>query len=280
MNMKFHIITLFLLLNCILMDAQVMVTKDVDYINDSVYDNGKDLLDIYMPNDEKDVPVIVYFHGGALLMGNKSWGGDIGNKVAKSGIGLVSVNYRLSPEFQHPTHINDVAAETAWVINNIEAYGGNPEKVYIAGHSAGAYLAALLAVDFSLLKAHSIVDSQIVGAILISPFLYVEETAKDRIERDSIYKTIWGNEPQSWMQASVTPHILPHRDSILLIYADGDDDWRKEQIKRFAKEMTGAGNLHILTNEVSNRNHMTLISAIPDNDDMIVNLIRDFILKE
>ncbi len=223
MNMKFYIITLFLLLNCFLIDAQVMVTKDVDYINDFVYEKDKDLLDVYMPKEAKDVPVIVYFHGGALLMGNKSWGEDIGTKVAESGIGLVSVNYRLSPEFEHPTHVNDVAAATAWVINNIAAYGGNPQRVYIAGHSAGAYLAALLAIDFSLLKAHSILDSQIVGAILISPFLFVEQTAKDRIEKDSIYKTIWGNEPQSWTQASVTPYILPHRDNMLLIYADEDE---------------------------------------------------------
>lgn len=280
MNLKFYVTSLLLILSTALANAQVIVTEDIDYIADSVYDDDKDFLDIYMPEGKKDAPVIVYFHGGALLMGNKSWGEDIGNKVAESGIGLVSVNYRLSPEFQHPTHIKDVAAATAWVINNIEAYGGNPQKVYIAGHSAGAYLAALLAIDFSLLKTHSIVDSQIVGAILISPFLFVEETAKDRIERDSIYKTIWGNELQNWIQASVTPHILPHRDNILLIYADGDDDWRKKQINRFAKEMKAAGNLRIFTNEVSNRTHLTIISAIPDNDDMIVNLISDFILKE
>ena len=280
MNLKFYATSLLLILSTVLVNAQVIVTKDIDYITDSVYDDDKDFLDIYMPEDKKEVPVIVYIHGGALLMGNKSWGEGIGNKVAESGIGLVSVNYRLSPEFQHPTHLNDVAAATAWVINNIEAYGGNPQKVYIGGHSAGAYLAALVAIDFSVLQAHNIMDSKIAGAILISPFLFVEETAKVRIERDSIYKTIWGNEPQSWIQASVTPHILPNRDNILLIYADGDDDWRKEQINRFAKEMTSAGNLRILTNEVSDRNHTSIISAILDNDDMIANLIIDFVLKE
>ncbi len=280
MNLKFYATSLLLILSTVLVNAQVIVTKDIDYIDDSVYDDDKDFLDIYMPEDKKEVPVIVYIHGGALLMGNKSWGEGIGNKVAESGIGLVSVNYRLSPEFQHPTHLNDVAAATAWVINNIEAYGGNPQKVYIGGHSAGAYLAALVAIDFSVLQAHNIMDSKIAGAILISPFLFVEETAKVRIERDSIYKTIWGNEPQSWIQASVTPHILPNRDNILLIYADGDDDWRKEQINRFAKEMTSAGNLRILTNEVSDRNHTSIISAILDNDDMIANLIIDFVLKE
>lgn len=280
MNMKFYCCTLLLLLSSILADAQVIVTKDVDYINDSVYDNGKDLLDIYMPQGKKNVPVIVYFHGGALLMGDKSLGESIGNKIAESGIGLVSVNYRLSPEFQHPTHVNDAAAATAWVIKNIDGYGGNPLKVYVGGHSAGAYLAALLAIDPSLLQIHKIEDSKLAGAVLISPFLYVEETAKDRIEKDSIYQTIWGNDPQSWIQASVKPHILPNRDNILLIYADGDDAWRKEQNERFATAMTSAGNLRVFTKEVPNRTHTTLIKAILDNDDMIVNLLSDFVMKE
>ena len=280
MNMKFYCCTLLLLLSSILADAQVIVTKDVDYMNDSVYDNGKDLLDIYMPQGKKNVPVIVYFHGGALLMGDKSLGESIGNKIAESGIGLVSVNYRLSPEFQHPTHVNDAAAATAWVIKNIDGYGGNPLKVYVGGHSAGAYLAALLAIDPSLLQIHKIEDSKLAGAVLISPFLYVEETAKDRIEKDSIYQTIWGNDPQSWIQASVKPHILPNRDNILLIYADGDDAWRKEQNERFATAMTSAGNLRVFTKEVPNRTHTTLIKAILDNDDMIVNLLSDFVMKE
>ncbi|MFT4849018.1 MAG: carboxylesterase type B, partial [Sediminicola sp.] len=70
MNMKFYCCTLLLLLSSILADAQVSVTKDLDYMNDSVYDNGKDLLDIYMPQGKENVPVIVYFHGGALLMGD------------------------------------------------------------------------------------------------------------------------------------------------------------------------------------------------------------------
>ena len=279
MNMKFYTASLLIILSAVLVNAQVIVTSDIDYIADSVYNDNKDFLDIYMPEGKNDAPVIVYFHGGALLMGNKSWGKDIGYKVAESGIGLVSVNYRLSPDFQHPAHLNDAAAATAWVINNIEAYGGNPQKVYVGGHSAGAYLAALLAIDSSLLQIHEIEDSKLAGAVLISPFLYVEETAKDRIEKDSIYQTIWGNDPQSWIQASVTPHILPNRDNILLIYADGDDDWRKEQNERFATAMTAAGNLRVITKEVPNRAHLTLLTAILDDDDMIVNLIRDFVIK-
>ncbi|WP_296705628.1 alpha/beta hydrolase [Algoriphagus sp.] len=278
--MKLTVLTLFLLLNAPCVNAQVKIFKDIDYINESDYQDDKDLLDIYLPEGKKNVPVIVYFHGGALLMGDKSWGEDIGNKLAESGIGLVSVNYRLSPNVQHPDHVKDAAAAYEWVKNNIEAYGGNPEQIYVGGHSAGAYLAALLSVDFSLLQARGIPGSDIAGAILISPFLYVEETAKDRIAMDSTYKSIWGTDPENWLKASVTPHILPNRDNILLIYADGDDAWRKEQNERFASAMRAAGNLNVSTEEVPNRTHGTILTSILATDDKVVSLISDFILKD
>ena len=278
--MKPYIIPLLLLFQTLYMNAQVVVTRNIDYIGDAVHEKDKDLLDIYMPKGKKEVPVVVYFHGGALLRGNKSLGVNIGLKVAEKGVGLISANYRLSPDFQHPMHVNDAAAATAWVLENIATYGGDPKKVYVCGHSAGGYLAALIAIDSTLKSTSDILYNQIKGTIPISPFLYVEETAKDRIEKDPIHTTIWSNDPQKWGAASVTPHILPRRDNILLIYADGDEDWRKEQNERFAKAMSEAGNSQVRTEEVPNRDHSSLLTAILENDDQVVDLILEFIAND
>ena len=259
--------------------AQIKVISDIDYLPEESYENNKDLLDIYMPEGAKDVPVIVYFHGGALLQGDKSWGKDIGTRVAESGVGLISVNYRLSPGVQHPAHTQDAAAATAWVIKYIKHYGGDPEKVYVGGHSAGAYLAALLALDSELIKEAGIDTPSLAGAVLISAFLYVEETAKDRTARDSIYQSIWGMNPQDWFKASVSPHLGPNRDNLLLIYADGDEDWRKEQNQRLVQVLRNAGNQRVKYQEVPNRNHLSLLTDILAEDDQIVQLLCNFILN-
>ncbi len=257
------------------MTAQVIVSNDIDYLPNEVYENDKDLLDIYMPEGRTNVPVIVYFHGGALLKGEKEHGKEIGYRMAKKGIGFVSANYRLSPAFQHPAHVEDAAAATNWVFANIKEYGGNPNQVYLAGHSSGAYLAALLALD----TTYEQINSEIIGSILISPFLYVEETAKDRIAQNDIYKTIWGAMPEEWANASVTPHIKASNPYMLLIYADGDADWRKDQNNRFAKAMKQIGNKKISVKEVPNRDHTTLISKISEEDDKIVRSIMNFIFS-
>lgn len=259
-------------------NAQVNVIQDIDYRENDQYNNNKDLLDIYMPEGAKKVPVLVYFHGGALLKGTKKAGNEIGRKLAASGIGFISANYRLSPEFKHPDHVNDAAAATLWVLRNIADYGGDPSKVYVSGHSSGGYLAALLAVAPTFLKSNDVLP-KIKGGILISAFLYVEETAKDRIAINPIYKSIWGEDPLAWEKASVSSFLSPNKDNILLIYADGDAPWRKAQNQRFAKTLSDFGNQSIILEKVPNRDHGTLITKILSPDDRIVNLIKSFVLE-
>jgi acetyl esterase/lipase len=236
----------------------IVATRDVDYLAGTNYADDKDKLDVFMPEGVAGAPVIVFFHGGAM-------------RFVPEGVGVVSANYRLSPGVMHPSHIQDAAAAFAWVIRNIERYGGDPERVYVSGHSAGAYLATLMALDPAHLAAHGLGLRSIRGTIAISPFLYVEETAKVRP------KTISGEDPDSWMNASVTPHIDPGKGPMLLIYADGDAEWRKGQNDTFAEAMRAAGNRKIRVVEVPNRDHITLLTQMNTADDQIGELVLRFI---
>jgi len=251
--------------------AETVVIQNVDYLEDVAYDDDRDMLDIYMPDGADNVPVVVFFHGGALRMGSKVQAEHVAGRLVSNGIGLISANYRLSPTVTHPAHIEDAAAATAWVIENINQFGGDPENVFVAGHSSGGYLAALLEIDSSHLSAHGLGQTSIQGAIPISPFLYVEETAADRP------KDVWGEDPRDWLHASVTPHIQAGKGPMLLIYADGDADWRRAQNDRFGEAMRAAGNEDVRVIEVPNRDHMSLISKITDSDDQIIDLMTTFI---
>jgi len=262
---------LFLLLGAVSVSAQGVVVRNVDYVSGADYKEGKDLLDIYMPEGADRVPVIVFFHGGALRVGDKGFGQVVAARFVPQGVGVVSASYRLTPSVMHPAHVQDAASATAWVLDNIDRYGGDPENVYVAGHSAGAYLAALLTLDPTHLGAHGLTQSSIRGSIPISAFLYVEETAADRP------KDVWGSDPADWMAASVTPHIGTAKGRMLLIYADGDADWRRRQNDTFGEAMHAAGNQAVYVVEVPNRDHGSLMSAINANDDRIGDLVMRFI---
>ncbi len=251
----------------------VVITRNVDYVAGSDYANDKDKLDLFMPEGIDDAPVLVFFHGGALTAGNKSAGEALATRFVPQGVGIVSANYRLSPGVMHPAHTQDAAAAFAWVVENIERYGGDPERVFVSGHSAGAYLAALVALDPSYLAAHGLGLEAVRGAIPISAFLFVEETARDRI------KTVWGEDPAAWLSASVTPHIVPGRPPMLLIYADGDDAWRRGQNEKFGEAMHAAGNHDIRIVQVPDRNHTSLMSRMNASDDQIRDLVLSFIQR-
>jgi acetyl esterase/lipase len=278
--MKAHKALIVYLVVCfwsVALKAEVVITKDIDYIIAVDYASGRDLLDVYMPEDAKNAPVIVFLHGGALLYGDKTYAKAIAARLAASGVALVSANYRLSPDHAHPSHVRDAAAATAWVINNIAAYGGDPAKVFVAGHSAGAYLAALLAVDRSLMEEHNLSQSALKGTVLISPFLYVEETAPERIASNPATKSIWGEQKEDWLKASVTGFIGPNINNILVIYADGDDLWRKEQNQRFVQDLKSEGNSNVTAIEVRRRTHTTIISKVLEQDDQVGDLILSFV---
>lgn len=140
--------------------AQGIVTRDVDYMVNVDYANGRDRLDVYMPRDAQASPVVVFFHGGALMGGDKRQGQSLASRLVPMGIGVVSANYRLTPTVRHPEHVRDAAAATAWVLRHIGEYGGDPSRVFVSGHSAGAYLATLLALDSTLLAEHGILSER------------------------------------------------------------------------------------------------------------------------
>lgn len=252
--------------------ANGAVTRDLGYLpGEQQYADGRDRLDVHMPDGATNAPVVVFFHGGALMFGDKRQGDTVAERLLPLGIGVVAANYRLSPGVMHPAHVEDAAAALAWTVQNIAEYGGDPERVYVGGHSAGAYLAALLALDPAYVRARGINFEVIAGAVLISPFLYVEETAKERP------KTVWGADPQDWLAASVTPHVGPGKPPFLVIYADGDDGWRKAQNERFAQTMRDAGNPSAEVFELPDRDHTSLITRMNEDGDGIGGRVRRFV---
>lgn len=250
----------------------VVAHRNVDYIPNQDYADNKDKLDIFMPEGAANAPVVVYFHGGALQNGTKAIGEGLAQQLAARGIGLVTANYRLSPTVMHPAHMEDAAAAFAWTKHNIATYGGDPSRVFVSGHSAGAYLAALLALDPQYLGAHRLGLPDIRGSIPISPFLFVEE----HDVAPSRPKTVWGTDEAVWLKASVTPYVGSSKPPMLFIYADGDDDWRREQNQRLVAQLVAKGN-EAGGIEIEHRTHGSVNSMMGEDLDTGMMKIVSFV---
>ncbi|MEZ5975203.1 MAG: alpha/beta hydrolase [Planctomycetota bacterium] len=102
---------------------------------------------MYSPRDAHDAPVVVYVHRGEWIKGDKPEVSFKPKLLNESGTVLVSVNYRLSEEAQHPAQVDDVAAAVRWVYDHIADYGGSPERIVLMGHSAGCHIASMVGLD-------------------------------------------------------------------------------------------------------------------------------------
>lgn len=109
-------------------------------------------VDIYYPESTKNFKTIVWFHGGGLVGGSK----DMPALLKERGICIVSVNYRLSPRAKAPAYIDDAAAAIAWTFENIAKYGGDTSQIYVGGHSAGGFLAFMVALDPTYLGEYGV----------------------------------------------------------------------------------------------------------------------------
>ena len=164
--MKKHHLTLFFLLfvsvSAVLAQDMYKTERDISYIptaEKDAYRIERCKLDVYYPEGRTDFPTIVWFHGGGLEGGNK----HIPQELMERGFAVVSVNYRLSPKVTHPAYIEDAAEAVAWAVNHIEKYGGNKKRIVVSGHSAGGYLALMLALDKSYLAKHHVDADQMMA---------------------------------------------------------------------------------------------------------------------
>ena len=150
------------------------VVKDIPYhITNNPYSQERCNLDIYYPENIKDFCTVVWFHGGGLSAGSKF----IPEELKNCGLAVVAVNYRLLPKASLSDCIDDAASAVAWTFKEIEKYGGNKQKIFVSGHSAGGYLTNMIGMDKKWLKAYNI-DADSIAALIpfsghaISHFAY------------------------------------------------------------------------------------------------------------
>jgi acetyl esterase/lipase len=184
-------------------------TKNISYIpaNSSVKaDPERHLLDVYAPNKKPQtpLPVVVFIHGGNWNSGSKNTYWFIGRRLASQGVVAVVINYRLSPNVLVPDMALDCARAVQWTSQHIGEYGGDPNRIYVMGHSAGGGLAALLATDNELFTRIDMAKNPVKGAILDDPagINMYDYLLKMEYPDDKKYLVSFGKDPAGWKAAS------------------------------------------------------------------------------
>lgn len=249
---------------------EVQTVRDLAYYEGKDADPIKHKLDLYLPKDHKDFPVLFFVHGGAWRSGDKNFFGlyaAVGRAFARHGIGTVVTNYRLSPGVQHPAHVEDVARAFAWTQRNVGQYGGRADQLFLCGHSAGGHLVALLASDDRYLKAVGLDRRAIRGVVPISGVYRVPER---------LFTTVFGSDADAARNASPLTYVRPELPPFLIVYAESDfptcDTGSEEFCQALRERQCAARSLVI-----KDRNHASIILRCSADDDPTARAVRDFI---
>jgi len=205
---------LLLLLASPLLAAEPKVQRDVPYAEPK---HEKLTLDVFAPAEGKNHPVVVWVHGGGWQAGDKK---DVQKKpeaFVDKGFVFVSINYRLLPSVDMRTIVRDVAKSIHWVHDHIAEHGGDPKRLFIMGHSAGAQLAALICTDDRYLKAEGLTLAITKGCVPVDGDTYdvpaIIETAETRRRVHGLpqlkfgHREKFGNDPAKHRDFSAVTHV-------------------------------------------------------------------------
>ena len=145
------------------------VKRDVRYADST---HARHVLDIYSPRGAKNLPVVFWIHGGGWQTGDKSSVQIKPQYFMDKKIVFVSTNYRLLPDVDMGTIVRDIAKSVHWVHGHIAEHGGDPQRLLVMGHSAGAQLAALVCIDDRYLKAEGLSLAIIKGCVPVDGDTY------------------------------------------------------------------------------------------------------------
>ncbi|MEO7319657.1 MAG: alpha/beta hydrolase [Chthoniobacteraceae bacterium] len=281
-----HLTTLLIAI-ALLSQVQAQTTPTKSNLPYVEHGHERQVLDIYSPPNAKNLPVVFWIHGGGWQAGDKS---DVKLKpqwFLDRGFVVVSTNYRLLPDVDMGTLIRDVAKSFAWVQQHIAEHGGDPRRVLVGGHSAGAQLAAILCTDDRYLRAEGVSLDVLLGCVPVDGDTYdipaIIETAETRLRVHGFpppkngHRQKFGLTPENHKDFSAVTHIARGKGIppfLILHVADHPDT--TAQAQRLGAVLKDAGILTTVFG-AKNTNHSKLNDDLGTPDDPATAALSEFV---
>ncbi|MEP7328444.1 MAG: alpha/beta hydrolase [Betaproteobacteria bacterium] len=249
------------------------VTRDIAYGA-----HARQVLDVYAPTNVKQTPVVIFAHGGALIEGDKDRTPEVYANVCwhmtRHDMIGINLEYRLAPEVTYPAVTLDVAAAVHWTREHIAAYGGDPDKIFLFGHSAGALHVGSYAYDQ---RFHPAAGSGVAGLIVLSGRVRAEMWADNPLAKNVI--AYFGADQHAMAQGSMVTHVTANSVPTLIGVAEYEnpliDVHSAELVHRIAVVQRRAPPHFYL----ARHNHLSSIAQVNTADDGVGPRVVEFVRR-
>ena len=278
-------LTLLLVACAFLSEAQAQdVKRNIPYTEPA---HERQVLDVYSPAGAKNLPVVFWIHGGGWQAGDKTSVQLKPQVFVDKGFVFVATNYRLLPDVDMETIIRDVAKSLGWVHKHIAEHGGDPKRIFVMGHSAGAQLAALISIDDRYLKAEGVPFNVLKGCVPVDGDTYdvpaIIETAETRRRVHGQpqpklgHREKFGNTPEKHRDLSAVTHVAKGKNIppfLILHVADHPDN--AAQAQRLGAVLKDAG-LPVTVFGAKETNHTRINAELGMPDDPSTKALFEFV---
>jgi acetyl esterase/lipase len=240
------------------------------------------VLDLYGPTTrgEPRRPIVLFIHGGGWRHGDKTNVGDKPECFVSHGYLFASVGYRLDPPATPRDQGADVAAAVAWLHEHAADYGGDGDRIFLMGHSAGAHLAALVGTDGRLLARHDLEPAALGGIVLLDGAGYdvPRQMAAARLPMlKKLYREAFGDNPEFQREASPITHVAKgNRYPLFLIFHVGTRADSRGQSEALAERLREAGGKATTVHE-PDKTHLTLNRELGREGDGPTGKVLEFL---
>jgi acetyl esterase/lipase len=258
-----------------LLAAELQIHRDLAYAGSQ---DPLQTLDVYAPKGAKDCPVIVWIHGGGWRRGDKAPMQHKPQALADKGFVFASINYRFVPDVTIKQMMGDVAKAIRFLHDHARDYGGDPNAIYVMGHSAGAHLAALVSTDDRYLKAEGLSLAILKGCVPVDVAAYdIPKRLAENPEASGNFLTVFGRTAEEQRDVSPIGHVAggKHIPPFLILYV-ADRVETKSQSHHFAKALEAAG-IRATVVAGEGKTHGTINSDLGLPDDRPTQALLEFL---
>ncbi len=257
--------------------------EDGSRIPDLAYREGvrvhspKNELDLYIPRGEGPHPTVLFLHGGGWISGDRKMPGglygNVGWTLAARGYLVGVASYRLSPQFPYPAQPEDVAAAFRWMVDHSAEYGGEPSRVALIGHSAGAHLAALVAMDPRYLTSVGLTKEHIAGVVGVSGVYDLTLDGFEAYEEVLFLQPTYGFTKERRAEASPVSYVTAEAPPILLILGEEESISFGRQARALVETFEWKDRHDVRIVRIPNRTHASVIRRIGTEGDLLESIL-------